>query len=75
MIVLWFLRLVGLPLYASFNDISNKVWGSIIMLTSNEIRDIMKAIIRFLENRGILLKEPLEKLIFKKVDISIFLDH
>ena len=45
------------------------------MLTSNEIRDIMKAIIRFLENRGILLKEPLEKLIFKKVDISIFLDH
>ena len=75
MIVLWFLRLVGLALYASFNDISNKLWGSIIMLTSNEIRDIMKVIIRFLEYRGILLKKPLEKLVFKKVDILIFLEH
>ena len=45
------------------------------MLTSNEIRDIMKVIIRFLEYRGILLKKPLEKLVFKKVDILIFLEH
>ena len=68
------LRLVGLALYASFNAVSKKFWGSIIMLTSNEIRYIMK-VIRSLENRGILLKEPLEKLVFKKEDISIFLDH
>ena len=32
-------------------------------------------VIRSLENRGILLKEPLEKLVFKEEDISIFLDH
>ena len=68
------LRLVGLALYASFNAVSKKFWGSKIMLTSNEIRYIMK-VIRSLENRGILLKEPLEKLVFKKEDISIFLDH
>ena len=68
------LRLVGLALYASLNAVSKKFWGSIIMLTSNEIRYIMK-VIRSLENRGILLKEPLEKLVFKKEDISIFLDH
>ena len=48
--------------------------GSGITLTNNKIKDIMK-VIRSLENRGILLKELLEKLLVKKEDFSIFLDH
>ena len=42
--------------------------------TNNEIKDIVK-VIRSLENRGILLKEILEKLIAKKEDFLTFLNH
>ena len=44
------------------------------MLTNNEIKYIMK-VIRSLENRGIFLKEQLEKLLVKKEDFSVFLNH
>ena len=43
-------------------------------LTKNEIKDIIK-VIKSLENRGILLKELLEKLLVKKEDFSVFLGH
>ena len=43
-------------------------------LTKNEIKDIIK-VIKSLENRGILLKELLEKLLVKKEDFSLFLCH
>ena len=43
-------------------------------LTKNEIKDIIK-VIKSLENRGILLKELLEKLLVKKEDFSLFLGH
>ena len=43
-------------------------------LTKNEIKDITK-VIKSLENRGILLKELLEKLLVKKEDFSLFLGH
>ena len=43
-------------------------------LTNNEIKDIIK-IIRSLENKKNLLIGILEKLLFKKEDFSIFLDH
>ena len=46
-----------------------------ITLKHNEIKDIAK-LIRSLENSGILLKKYLlEKLVVKKEDFSIFLDH
>ena len=38
------------------------------------MKDIMK-VTKSLENRGSLLKEPLEKLLVKKEDLLIFLDH
>ena len=43
-------------------------------LTKNEIKDIIK-VVKSLENRGILLKELLEKLLVKKEDFSLFLGH
>ena len=43
-------------------------------LTKNEIKNIIK-VIKSLENRGILLKELLEKLLVKREDFSIFLGH
>ena len=43
-------------------------------LTKNEIKNIIKAI-KSLENREILLKELLEKLLVKREDFSIFLGH
>ena len=43
-------------------------------LTKNEIKNIIK-VIKSLENRGILLKELLEKLLVKKEDFSLFLGH
>ena len=44
------------------------------MLTNNEIKDIIK-VIRSLENRGILLKETIRKITFKKEDFSVLLEH
>ena len=41
--------------------------GSGIILTNNEIRDIMK-VIKSLENRGIVLKETTKNLLVKKED-------
>ena len=37
------------------------ITGSGITLTNNEIKDIMK-VIKYLENRGILLKETIRKI-------------
>ena len=50
------------------------VKGLEITLTKNEIKDIIK-VIRSLENRGILLKETTKKLLVKKDDFSVFLNH
>ena len=49
------------------------VKGLEITLTKNEIKDIK--VIRSLENRGILLKETTKKLLVKKDDFSVFLNH
>ena len=46
---------------------SNKVFGAGIIPTNNEIKDIMK-VIKYLENRGILLKGTTKKLLVKKKD-------
>ena len=48
--------------------------GSGITLTNNEIKDIMK-VIKSLENRGMLCKGTIEKLLVKKEDFKFFLDH
>ena len=45
--------------------------GSGTILTNNEIKGIMK-VIRFLENRGILLKGTIKKKILAKRTISQF---
>ena len=47
--------------------------GSRIILTNNEIKDII-IVIRSLENRGIL-KETTKKLLVKKEVFSIFLEY
>ena len=46
---------------------SKKVFGAVIIPTNNEIKDIMK-VIKYLENRGILLKGTTKKLLVKKKD-------
>ena len=49
--------------------------GSGTILTNNEIKGIMK-VIRFLENRGILLKGTIKKKnTCQKNNFSIFLDN
>ena len=44
-----------------FENASDKVWGTGITLTDNEIKDIIKGI-KSLENRGILLKGTTKKI-------------
>ena len=48
--------------------------GSGTILTNKEIKDIM-TVIRFLENRGILLKGTIKKNTYQKNNFSIFLDN
>ena len=49
-------------------------FGLGIILTNNEIKYIMK-VVKSLENRRVLLKGILQKLLFKKESFSIFLNH
>ena len=48
--------------------------GAGIVLTDNEIKDIMK-VIKSLKNKGIFLRETTKKLLVNKEDFKIFLDH
>lgn len=52
----------------------NESMGLGITLTNIEIQDIIK-VIKFFENRGILLKKRPGKLLVKKENFSIFWDH
>ena len=52
-----------------------KLRGSELTPTNNELKDIIKVITRSLENRGLLLKRNSIKLLVKKEDFSIFLNH
>ena len=52
----------------------NESMGLGITLTNIEIQDIIK-VIKFFEKRGILLKKRPRKLLVKKENFSIFLDH
>ena len=45
----------------------SSIKGSGITLTNSEIKDIIK-VIKSVENRGMLLKEPLEKVLVKEED-------
>ena len=48
--------------------------GSVITLTSNEMKDIIK-VITSVENRGILLRGTTEKVIIEKGGFLMFLVH
>ena len=48
------------------------ITGSGITLTNNEIKDIMK-VIKYLENRGILLKETIRKITSQEGEFSNFI--
>ena len=55
-----------------FKNASDKVWAKGITLTNNEIKYIIK-VIKSLENRGILLKEPTRKINSQEGGFSNFL--
>ena len=66
--------LVDVEINVISKKIKDRLTGSGITLTNNEIKYIIN-VIRSLENRGILLNGATKKLIVKKEEFLIFLDH
>ena len=64
--------LTNIDLSAGLNVLHKKLTGSGIMLTNNEIKDIVK-VINYLENGGIFLKGTTKKITGEKVGFINFL--